>query len=167
MMRYKAGKRTDFGKHSNLKAEQENGELRETDLSNHLSWWLLSTHLINLFHHSIQHLTLEGPENNGLVLDRIHHESLTRLNDTGANLVDGGHRYHKSILAGAGALHFGVQFLFNGLQQLWTKVTRMQQDFMLHRNLQDTSHPLICQFAERRRRIQLQYLRDRTFFPLI
>lgn len=107
-MRNKAGQRTDLCEHA---------------------------HFVDLLDHRIQHLALERSEDYGLVLNRVHHESLARLDNTGADLVYRRDRYHESVFACAGTLHLGVEFLLHRLQQLRAKVAWMQQDLVFQRYL--------------------------------
>jgi hypothetical protein len=50
-----------------------------------------------LSNNSIQNLSFEWSEHNGLVLDRIHNKSLTRLYQTSSDVVNGSYSYYKSI----------------------------------------------------------------------
>lgn len=108
MMRNEAGQRADLCKHA---------------------------HFVDLLDHCVQNFALKWPKDDSFVLDRIHHKSLARLDDTRSDLVYRRHRYHESVLSRAGALHFGVEFLLHGLQQLRAKVTWMKQNLLLQRYL--------------------------------
>lgn len=92
-------------------------------------------YLVDLFDNCVQHLALERPENDGLVLDRIHNESLAGLNDSRTDHIDCGDGNDESVFAGASALHFGVQFLFDRFHQLGSEILGMEEDFVLERDL--------------------------------
>ena len=61
-------------------------------------------HLVDLRHHGVQDLALEGPEDDGLVLDGVEHESLAGLDEPGPHVVDAGDGDDEAVLARAGAL---------------------------------------------------------------
>lgn len=103
MMRNETGQRSDLSEHANL---------------------------VHLLDDGIQHLALERPKNDGLVLNRIHDESLARLDDAGSDHVDGCDSNYEAVLAGTGPLHLCVQFLLNCFHELRSKVLRMQEDFV-------------------------------------
>lgn len=109
MMGDETRQRSDFGKHSDLQAK------RNTIKNLIESMYAFSIYLIYLFHHSVQYLAFERPKYNGLILDRIHDESLTGLNDSRTDHVDGGDGNDESVFAGTSALHLSVQFLFDRL----------------------------------------------------
>lgn len=96
-------------------------------------------HLVHLLHRRIQHLALERSKHDRLVLDRIHHESLSGLNRARADIVDRCDGYHESVLSRAGALDLGVQLLFDRFNKLRAEVTRMQQNFVLERYLRKSA----------------------------
>jgi len=54
-------------------------------------------YLVHLSNNSIQNLSFEWSEHNGLILHRIHNESLTRLYQTSSDVVNGSYSYYKSI----------------------------------------------------------------------
>lgn len=49
----------------------------------------------------VEHLPLEGPEDDGLVLDRVDDEALAGLDQAGPDVVDRRHRDHEAVLARA------------------------------------------------------------------
>ena len=55
--------------------------------------------------HGVKHLSLERPEHDGFVLDRVDDETAARLDQAGPDIVDGRHRNDEAILAGTGPLH--------------------------------------------------------------
>lgn len=77
-----------------------------SDLSKH-------AHFVDLRDNSVQDLAFEWPEDNRLVLDRIHYESLARLYDSALNVIYRGHCNHEPVLSSASALHFRIEFLFD------------------------------------------------------
>ena len=89
----------------------------------------------------IQNFSLERPENDGLVLDRINDKSLSRLNEPGPDVVDGGDGDDEAVFSGARALHLRKQLLFDGFDQLRTKISRVQKNFVVQRNV--VKHPRI------------------------
>lgn len=103
VMRNEARKRSNFGKHSNF---------------------------VQLCHDSVQNFSLEWPKHDRLVLHRIDHKALTRLNNPGTYVVDCGDRNYEAVLSGARSFHFGVQLLLHCVEQRGAEVTRSQEDFM-------------------------------------
>ena len=63
--------------------------------------------LVDLRDHGVQHLALEGPEDDGLVLDGVEDESLAGLDEAGADVIDARDGDDEAVLARAGALHLG------------------------------------------------------------
>ena len=57
------------------------------------------SHLVHLGDHSVEDLSLEGPEDDGFVLDGVEDEPLTSLDEAGSNTVDGGDGNDEAILA--------------------------------------------------------------------
>ena len=53
--------------------------------------------LVDLRDHSVQHLPLEGPEDDGLVLDRVDDKASAGLDDARSNVVNRRHSNNKSI----------------------------------------------------------------------
>lgn len=92
--------------------------------------------LVHLLHDSVQHLAFERSEDDGLVLHRIHHKSLTSLNYSRTNIVDGSDGDDESIFSRAGALDLCVKLLSDGVEQLRSKIPRMQQDLVFQCDLQ-------------------------------
>lgn len=93
------------------------------------------SYLIDLFDDGVQHLALERPEHNRLILYRIDDESLTGLNNSRTDHIDGGDGNNESVFSGARSFHLGVQFLFDRLHELRPKVLGMEQDFVFEGDL--------------------------------
>lgn len=92
-------------------------------------------HLVDLRHDSIENFALKRAENDGTILDRVGYEASARLNDPVADAVDVGDGNHETILARARALHLLEQLFLDGIQEIWTEVTRMQVDLVLKLNM--------------------------------
>lgn len=126
MMRYEARQWTDFGEHSDLK-------IYRTLYT--IVMLATETYFIDLGDDSVQYFALERSENDCLIFDWIHNEALSRLYDTGTDLINGCNCYDESILSGACALHFCVKFLFHCFHQLRAEIFGMQQYFVLEGDL--------------------------------
>ena len=92
-------------------------------------------HLVDLGYDSVEDLTLKGPEHNGLVLDGVDDEALSRLDEAGGDVVDGGDGDDESILAGARALHLAEQLLLHRLHELRTEVPRVEHHLVIQLNV--------------------------------
>lgn len=100
------------------------------DETGHGSNFCEQSNLVNLGNNSIHYFSLKGSENNSLIFDRVQHKASARLDDTGANIVNGGDRNHKTILASTCPFHFSEKLLFYCIEQVWPKISRMQENFM-------------------------------------
>lgn len=103
-MRNKTAQWANLCKHSNLKQISSQRFKKQFSplliLWNSGIIWLVErfiTHLIDLSYNSIEDLSLEWPEHNGLVLDRVHHKPLPWLDQTSTYAVYCSHCYHKTI----------------------------------------------------------------------
>lgn len=110
VVRDEAGKRADLGEHSDL---------------------------VDLFDDGVEDLALEGPEHDGLVLDRVHHETLAGLNHARADVIDGRDSNDEAVLARARAFDLCVELLADGIEKLRTKVARMKEDLVLEGDLKE------------------------------
>lgn len=97
-MRDEAGEGADFSEHSDL---------------------------VDLLYDGIQHLAFEWSEHDGFVFDWVHDESLSSLNDSRSNVIDGSHSNHEAIFSSTSSLNLRVKLLSHSVEQLWSEVTRM------------------------------------------
>ena len=87
--------------------------------------------LVHLGDDGVDDLVLEGPEDDGLVLDGVDDEALAGLDDAAADVVDGGDGDHEAVLAGARALDLGEELLLHGVHELRTEVPRVEEDLVV------------------------------------
>jgi hypothetical protein len=71
---------------------------------------------------------------------------LTRLDDTGTDVIDCGDGDYESIFSRTGAFDLVVELLFDGLDELWAEVTWMEQDFVLEGNLDEMDKIAVLAF---------------------
>jgi hypothetical protein len=93
-------------------------------------------YFVELCYDGVQNLTFEWSKDDRLVLDRIDDKTLTGLNDAGSDVVDRGDGNNKTIFARTSTLDLVVELLLYSFDELWTKVARVEQDFVLERDLE-------------------------------
>jgi len=62
-------------------------------------------HLVHLGHHSVQHLPLERPEHDGLVLDGVEDKTFSGLYEARSNVIDACDCDYEAILPCASPFH--------------------------------------------------------------
>jgi hypothetical protein len=89
------------------------------------------SNLVDLLHDSVEDLAFEGSENDGFVFDGINHKSLAGLNDSTPDVDDCGDGDDEAVLSCAGPFNLGVELLANGVEELRSEVTRVEEDLVL------------------------------------
>lgn len=124
----------------------------------------MDPYFVNLGDDSIHNFSFEGTEHDGFVFDGIKHKTSARLDNACSDIINCRYSNNKTIpvkqkkdiwdtcvtifteksqisnflldlLSRACSLHLSEQLLFDCVQKVWSKVSWMQENLMLQRDL--------------------------------
>lgn len=93
--------------------------------------------LVHAGDHAVQHLALEGAEDQGVVRDGELGVRARVLDHPLSDVGDGGDQHHEAVPAGAGALHLRAQALVQHLPHLRAEPLGLQQQVALQRHVEE------------------------------